>query len=42
MKKIITIIDITNKNPDNTQMHFGKFSKVNYRDGFQLALKTIK
>lgn len=37
---VSTPIDITNRNPSNTQMHFGKVSKTHYRNGSSLTLHT--
>jgi len=34
---VTTPIDITNKNPDNIQAHFGKVSKISYRAGTPLT-----
>ncbi len=37
---ISTPIDITNKSPGNIQLHFGKVSKIQYRNGFELSPKS--
>jgi hypothetical protein len=33
-------IDLTNRKPDNTDYHFGKVSKVSYRNGVHLSVTT--
>ena len=34
---VSTPVDFTNKHPDNIQAHFGKVSKISYRDGASLT-----
>ena len=37
---VTTPIDLTNKNPDDTDYHFGKVSKISYRNGVSLSVTT--
>jgi len=39
---VTTPIDLTNKHPDNIQMHFNKVSKIQYNNGSVLVPKTSK
>lgn len=37
---VTTPIDLTNKSPNDTDYHFGKISKISYRNGMSLSVNT--